>query len=69
MFRCSGVQVLWFVCSGFLGIRVFGFFWELTVGVNFGFGRSNTIRNATWGSILIASRKMLKTAEKLMFGK
>ena len=45
---------------GFLGV---------VVGFDFGFGRTKTTRNVTWGSILTPCRKNVqKTAEKLKFG-
>ena len=48
---------------------MFGVFsYGLVVGFNFGFGRTKTTRNVTWGSVLTPSRKNLKTAEKLKFG-
>ena len=36
----------------------------LVVRFNFGFGRTETTRNVTWGPIMTPCRKMLKTTEK-----
>ena len=42
--------------------RVFRVFRVLVVGFNFGFGRTKTTRNVTWGSILTYCRKIHKNS-------
>ena len=50
VFRCLRV---------FRVLGVFGVFtWGLVVGFNFGFGRTKTTRNVTWGSVLTPCEKI-----------
>ena len=46
--------------------RVFSVgFYGLVVGFNFGFGRTKTTRNVTWGSILTPCRKNAQNSRKI----